>query len=473
MSVFEITTSYSLYLLAGMFYYLFHIKGRKVDVFEPINFITFLCLLYFLARFSWLLFNGANNLDKYIDFLLMSNFIVCLGYISMVAGASFALNRNIESKPLLISINPSGLNLVLLFSLGFLIVILYLSLQQILAGEYMRWLITSAETDAATMAKNFIVQFGYLLVICLVSLYHYTFSKYKKITALLLLLTVLVSLPYYTVGGERKYILYAILIPMIFRHFCIKRFNPTYIAIGGISLMLFFFLVFYPSVALLQKIMFLDGDQLSIRTIVNGFSDYDIYAARSGVETFMNRFVGIDSIAATISNVPQVENYQYGRTLLKFFLVFFPTLIIPDKQEMLMLGELMNQNHYGVHYFSDWLIMPFNEFYLNFHLIGVVFGMFLFGYFLTRVYLKLSKSGSIGALIYIPFFLAFSNIENDLGIVWGMFFRHVFIFLSILFVCGALKILKTKNTNPSISLQNDSKKIPFSNNFFSSGQRET
>lgn len=94
----------------------------------------------------------------------------------------------------------------------------------------------------------------------------------------------------------------------------------------------------------------------------------------------LSSFYNITTFSLIVENVPDEFNYQWGSTLINWLLFPIPRSYWPEKP--INLGQRIGAElyHQGIGKVGSGVPPPFvSELFLNFHLIGVVFGMFLFG----------------------------------------------------------------------------------------------
>lgn len=115
------------------------------------------------------------------------------------------------------------------------------------------------------------------------------------------------------------------------------------------------------------------------------YASYDIF------ERFLLRKRTVDFVGVMLHLLPDRLEYQYGKTYLNAVFLPIPRKLWPGKPQIdesgLVGRALMGKRYFGLPVGSEGI------FYMNFHLAGVILGMFLFGIFHKKVYLFLCNSG--------------------------------------------------------------------------------
>ena len=127
----------------------------------------------------------------------------------------------------------------------------------------------------------------------------------------------------------------------------------------------------------------------------------------------LGEFSAVDSFAAIIHGGPSVFPFRYGETYLDAVLFIIPRSVWPAKPQAFStaVGDYVTRNGNDV---PPGII---GELYVNFHLFGIVTGMFLLGRLMDFMYRR-AMVGSVGALalyaLLIPYFGVFLS-RNFLG----------------------------------------------------------
>jgi hypothetical protein len=305
----------------------------------------------------------------------------------------------------------------------------------VLKGTHIRWG-SSKQFGVLPRYHNLVgywSTYGFLYAWALASVCFFPAKRGRLTFLLFFMVVVLPSALFLVLAGERKFLIYTVLVPLMVYHYSHKRISAGRAFLLALVLVLFIGFVLYPWIGRYRNMASQDRSlKGSVEALRWAGRPPDLYEA---IEQVMHRFPGIDSLAATIKYVPDVEDYQYGRTLLKFFTMMIPQFIFKDKGDYIRLGELFNKDFFGPAFFSDWVLMPVNELYLNFQVPGILIGMFVLGVALKALYVYFRMNASrVTLVLYLFFWMAATNIENDIGLVWGAFLRHVLVLLVVLWV---------------------------------------
>jgi oligosaccharide repeat unit polymerase len=387
---------------------------------------------------------GNPFLEYYRDAINTALIYAIVGFIALSIGYNSKLPNTISKYLPSINFYPNWGKLFFLIYIGVIIGVSF-NIYNFTYGQYMRWL-PRAYYDYTPSYRNllgYISTYG-LLYSYVLALVCYFGPKKSKLLSVFLWLILLPSIfIFFLLSGERKFIIYTILFTFFIYSYAKGNISFKKIILAGIILFLFIAVVLLPVIGIYRDTS-LQSNNISdiVYVIVEEYppSFYRI------IEQFMNRFPGIDSLAVTIKSIPEVQNFQYGKTLTKMVILFIPEFILKNKGDYIRLGEMFNRNYFGNAYFSDWVLTPVGEFYLNFHVIGIIVGMFSLGIILKVFYVYFRRNDNIGVLvIYLFFWISATNIENDIGIVWGAFLRHVIILLLIFKCVNKRKLLTLKN----------------------------
>jgi len=149
------------------------------------------------------------------------------------------------------------------------------------------------------------------------------------------------------------------------------------------------------------------------------------------VGAFLKRLTIVTSVAAVLRDTGRWVEFEYGRTLfLAPIGLVVPRFLWPDKPN-LSIGREFGERFQLVHpldrrtYIAPSLV---GEFYWNFHVPGVVIGMFLYGAWLRWTYRKFGEGGGGDALrkgLYVMFLIGLVHFEGNLAIVFGRFVRSL------------------------------------------------
>lgn len=135
-------------------------------------------------------------------------------------------------------------------------------------------------------------------------------------------------------------------------------------------------------------------------------------------------FIGTPTTAHIMDAIPERLDYQYGSTMLAWVTAPIPRAIWADKPDV-TLGQTVAQDVFGRPPRASGGIPPnvVSELYWNFGVVGVVAGMFLFGYLLRSLYATFRPhlGTSRGALmLYLFTVIPFAHLTSTGGVSQGI-----------------------------------------------------
>jgi len=146
--------------------------------------------------------------------------------------------------------------------------------------------------------------------------------------------------------------------------------------------------------------------------------------------TVMNRMAGFDSLALVLKYTPDVMPYQYGKTIIVAPLLLIPTFLWPGKYQFLesvASGVRFGQEYYGIeNSVSGVSITQIGELYLNFHIFGIIIGMFLMGVLYRFIYMWWTRERDplrLGA--YTMLFTLFVPVEYWFATGYGNLLKQM------------------------------------------------
>lgn len=156
---------------------------------------------------------------------------------------------------------------------------------------------------------------------------------------------------------------------------------------------------------------------------------------------FMNNFDQLNHFKDIIKYVPDRLSYQYGKTYLNFLVKPIPSFIWEGKPQG--AGRVVTQNLYPKAHALQVTIAPsiLGELYLNFHLMGILSGMFLFGIICRALYLFLKKNEkNKNVILFYVFCLPsiIGELRGDFNVITSM------LIINLLFLIFTLKFITIK-----------------------------
>ncbi len=174
--------------------------------------------------------------------------------------------------------------------------------------------------------------------------------------------------------------------------------------------------------------------------------DSETYLQNS-TSAFMRRMAVITSVAAILRDVPRSVDFKYGETLvLAPISILIPRFVWPDKPNIAIGGEFGRTFH-----LASWLgegtyiaATIVGELYWNFHVPGVVIGMFLFGGALRWYYQRYGTgpwNDPVRKSIYVALLVSIMHFEGNLAVLIGNWVKTLSILLLLLFVLRRMRVI--------------------------------
>lgn len=176
--------------------------------------------------------------------------------------------------------------------------------------------------------------------------------------------------------SRRGMILKGFLIPAVIHHYGKEKIGITKVITGGACFLLLFSLM-----AGMRRKAF-SGIYEMIEFVESKFPE-EIYSSFvTGHYLF-----DITTVATLIRDVPKSLGFQYGKTMVTWVLMPIPRSVWPEKPTA--VGQLVGANIYdqGIGKIGGGVPPPLPaDLYLNFNIVGVIVGMFVFGIFVRIAY---------------------------------------------------------------------------------------
>jgi len=158
-----------------------------------------------------------------------------------------------------------------------------------------------------------------------------------------------------------------------------------------------------------------------------------------GFEATAHRIDGLGIASVIIRDTPGVSPFQNGRTLGLFFVSFIPRILWPNKPDINIGQWITDVYGSGPGITSSTAPTPIGEFYLNFGVSGIVFGLIFLGIVLRLAHETLSRRGATApsilaqSVIVVIFGLKFA------GSVAGLYGQVVFTLVPLLLLNIAVR----------------------------------
>lgn len=214
--------------------------------------------------------------------------------------------------------------------------------------------------------------------------------------AYVLLLPILLILGLLT--GSKGTLLSSILAAMIATHYLKREIRFRYIIyLGMLTIILLPILNIYRGIT--------SDSGLPIAFIGDSFQSDAEFVIRN----LMARFYGIDSLTLLIRDTPKVMDYQLGGTIWPLFVSWIPRQFWEDKP-IISFGKIFAEEYLGDFFYGTGTSASptlLGELYLNWHILGILFGALLSGIAIRSVYTYFIRRqfGAPAVFIYSQIFL--------------------------------------------------------------------
>lgn len=114
------------------------------------------------------------------------------------------------------------------------------------------------------------------------------------------------------------------------------------------------------------------------------------------------QLISTQGLMLVLDEVPENIDYQYGKTFLHSLYVFAPRIIFPSKPDVPSVGGWFAQKTFPHLRAGGFGITLPGELYLNFGMIGIIFGMFIYGMSckIFYIFFKLNQNNRSAVLLY-------------------------------------------------------------------------
>lgn len=422
-------------------------KSKKFDVFEIINWMVLYFFISMGLRMVPIFYNkslylygyGTNDYFKTVNMVL---FCSALALIGLYAGYYCQIGQRIAGRMPLIKLHFSKKRIILYLLVGALVNLLVFIV-------YIRNLESSGINikSAHDVTVSNIVEGGRGLYTVLgnlfagtmlLSVYLYLCWKKKIWVNFFFLVNIgLVVLNFVFVGSKGN-VIYLVLTIMICYHYCVK--NIKFIKIA---------LYLFPIILLSPFIWFYRA--FGLQNLPGLFQRVLEVVTREPfliVEPFLSRSFGADMFFLIVDKTPSEYPFRYGKTFLSAIWALVPRQVWRGKPWS--LGVQFNSTYLAHASMPESSVAPslIGEFYLNFHILGIVVGFFLLGIMARFVfdYCIKRNTGFEGVCLYLFFFpILVQGLEGPLTdhFVYFPFFKVIS--LLVLFFVFKGKILREKS----------------------------
>jgi len=435
---------------------LIHIRIKTFDLLEPIYIVLILYFLYFGIRTVFILLSPpyistAPNLDTVSDMHIINLALLytIVGIIFMIIGYYSRLPavicKVIPRIKFIWNERKAIKRIYILYFIG-----LFFRLFIIQQGLLVRF----GVRQVPVALVNIMQIFGQISLYAYALYAVYFFSVKGRRPSIISGLIILFSeVGFAFISGWKGNFIILMFILLIAYHYGLYKIRIRSLLISLIVVLL----IVFPLVNTYRYIypIVVQGENVSVFTVrgffrvakavlerMKEYSPMEYIAFSFG--DFINRFAGIDSLSVTIKRTPEAMNFQYGRTISWLFLWPIPRIIFPDKPD-LSLGRVFGVKYWGwpeEPWYGNAAITQIGEFYLNFHLLGIILGMFLSGIIYKLSYLYFVKRGildkRVSIFLYSFIFINLIRIESSIAILYAGLLQTILFVLMIAWLANIL-----------------------------------
>jgi oligosaccharide repeat unit polymerase len=425
---FKILINYLLVLLILPLIYERYIKGR-IDIFSPIVIVVFFYFIIFIITSIDLLYNRfyeLQNEEKFYTYAILYSIIsfhaFLIGYYSNLSKIFLKIRvkrftRLSVNKVILITIFYSAIS----FASFFLIVKT--------SGGLFNYFENIKGSMVKLLTGSAFLYMGVILI-KIPLLIWFGFQVKRARFSILFLVYFLIASMLLVFLGERGHFVFLVISLLVCYHYIKQRLKLIPVSIFALILYLFLLLYGqYRELGLQNTNRIVNKESYRLGTVIT---------YKKLVENF-DQLIRVKDI---IKYVPEKLDYQYGKTFFNLLFKPIPSRIWPEKPQG--AGYYVTKSLYPKHFTANASIATslLGELYLNFHVVGIIVGMFLFGLVVSAFYKFLAFNLSDFNVIIIyslsfPYF--FSELRGDFAVV-TLFYIFEFIFLII-----ALNFISKKN----------------------------
>ena len=406
------------------------ITSGKIDIFSPIAIFSFFYLLLFGVRALDLLIFRPEDFqadEKYYAYTLI---YAIIGLHFFQIGYFSKLGQLLLGRKKFIPDNWSDVRfkiiLIAYSTISFLSFLLMIKLSGGFASYFSN--IHNAMVRI-TSGKTFVFISVLLINIPLLIWFCYVIEHKRSVITFLLFFLfasmLLMSL------GERGHFMTLIISLLICYHYLKKKIHSFPVVV--MSTLLILFLVVYGQ--------YRDFTAQNYKIKKAGFNVK--IGLLSTYSYFIGHFDQLRHVKDVVIAVPDQLDFQVGKTFLNLLVKPIPSAIWKNKPRG--AGQIVTKYLYPQAYNLKVTVAPslLAELYLNFHIIGVILGFFLFGIFCKTLYYFLikndqNKNAVILYSICLPY--VFSELRGDFAIVTSfLIFNLIFSFVALNYISKKIR----------------------------------
>ena len=399
-------------------------KGR-VDIFSPLAVFTFFYLLLFGVRAVDLIaFNkdAVMNEERFytlaILFAIVGLHSFHVGYFSKIGASLFKKGMKAEKVW-----EVSRLKIILIW-FSVISVLSFLLIVKLSGGFYSYFGNIRNAMVNVTTGKTIVFMMVLLVQIPLIIWFCYLLKNNSNKTLFIIYLLfaslLLISL------GERGHFITLIISLVICWHYIKKRIR--FVQVFTLSFLLITFLIIYGK--------YRDFTEQDLKIKRQGFVLK--LSLKQGYRYFVGHFDQVRYFKDVVKSVPDELNFQYGKTLANLLLKPIPSLVWKEKPQG--AGRVITKSIYPKANSLGVTVAPsiLAELYLNFHIIGIILGMLIFGIISKALYkILLDNPGNNNIIVVyaicMPYF--FGELRGDFSVVTSfLIFKLLFLFIALKFI---------------------------------------
>ena len=414
-------------------FFIYFIKNEEINNYFP---ILPLISLYFFSTYTLSFFISKKEFfyqDFNSDILTKSIFIIILGLLSLffgynIAGKYFALRKKKIFYFQSISLNKKKTIFII-----FLILVLFI--YYIEEKNFF-----SSITIFQQLKEPSIL---FLLSLILLMIIKKEIKPIFLYTSFILLLS---AIFFIEISRGAVVFIFSAIVFLCVVYYILSRKIPIFIIIFIILSGIFLHSIKYEirdSIWYKNNLNFLDKIYITKNIILENFSASRFKNRDYSAINNHRLFHSINSLNIVSKLTPEKIYFFQGDSYKDIYTKFIPRFIWKNKP-LDVQGNFWGHRYFVLNpddYATSWNFPVLNEFYANYGLVGVIFGMFFLGFVIKLLILKLwTKNISdieilISSIIVFNFFFLENNLSQILGKVINqfLFFNIFFIFIHLFF----------------------------------------
>ena len=429
---------------------------KDLDVFEPLLFFVILYFFFFFLKSFFVVFYPEMfHYSEYISPEFDSSIIrytlgyLIIGILSFYAGYYLKIGGILGRNFPTFSRGWHSLNVKVVVILFSIIAVCSIFVFMKIAGSITYYLThIYIRGEIARKGGGYLLWGGLFGIEAVLILYAHFLSR-RMTNYMVFLVFALTIAGMYLLLGSRIFFIYVFLGILVIYNFQMRRISLRDLTL--LSMILVTVVIF---VGISRNV--LGGGTQAIHEVILG----EVSDSESVLHTifrFLNPdTINYDNFMIVLSGVPSLLNYQYGLTYLHLLIYPIPRFLWQSKPSPLGTG-IFTEFFFPGEYFAGvtkGISLP-GELYLNFGILGIFGGMFLFGIFLRGLnrYIELNRSNPKAILFYTTALLPL--IEAMRG---GIFIYAQYLGMFWIPLFFALRYIERRSSHlstPSYAQQND------------------